>query len=132
MIAVLIFYLHTIFAVYVFAKSFQSDGIIQALLNVVFIIILFTVGWTLIDVIIGLIISEQGYIITIKYKSLLDEILRLTGFYKPLGYDKVLLTPKDTTSLVILTIVEVFFYRFFYSLGKVKDEKIDYPNKVKK
>lgn len=128
MIAVIIFYLHTIFAVFVFAKSFQSDGLIQAFLNVIFIIILFTVGWTLTDVIIGLIISDKGYIITIKYKSFLDEILRLTGFYKPLGDDKVLLTPKDTISLVVLTIIEVFFYRFFYSLGKEKEEKLKYPN----
>lgn len=128
MIAVIIFYLHTIFAVFVFAKSFQSDGLIQAFLNVIFIIILFTVGWTLTDVIIGLIISDKGYIITIKYKSFLDEILRLTGFYKPLGDDKVLLTPKDTISLVVLTIIEVFFYRFFYSLGKTKEEKLKYPN----
>lgn len=128
MIAVIIFYLHTIFAVFVFAKSFQSDGLIQAFLNVIFIIILFTVGWTLTDVIIGLIISDKGYIITIKYKSFLDEILRLTGFYKPLGDDKVLLTPKDTISLVVLTIIEVFFYRFFYSLGKEKEENLKYPN----
>ncbi|MCX7833849.1 MAG: hypothetical protein N2490_06540 [Ignavibacteria bacterium] len=128
MIAVIIFYLHAIFAVFVFAKSFQSDGLIQAFLNVVFIIILFTVGWTLTDVIIGLFISDKGYIITIKYKSLLDELLRLTGFYKPLGDNKVLLTPKDTVSLVVLTIIEVFFYRFFYSLGKRKEESLSYPN----
>ncbi len=128
MITVIIFYLHTIFAIFVFAKSYQSDGLIQAFLNVIFIIIIFTVGWTLTDVIIGLIISDKGYIINIKYKSFLDEILRLTGFYKPLGDNKVLLTPKDTISLIVLTIIEVFFYRFFYSLGKVKEEKLKYPN----
>jgi len=128
LITVIIFYLHTIFAIFVFAKSYQSDGLIQAFLNVIFIIIIFTVGWTLTDVIIGLIISDKGYIINIKYKSFLDEILRLTGFYKPLGENKVLLTPKDTISLIVLTIIEVFFYRFFYSLGKVKEEKLKYPN----
>ncbi len=128
MITVIIFYLHTIFAIFVFAKSYQSDGLIQAFLNVIFIIIIFTVGWTLTDVIIGLIVSDKGYIINIKYKSFLDEILRLTGFYKPLGDNKVLLTPKDTISLIVLTIIEVFFYRFFYSLGKVKEEKLKYPN----
>lgn len=128
MITVIIFYLHTIFAIFVFAKSYQSDGLIQAFLNVIFIIIIFTVGWTLTDVIIGLIISDKGYIINIKYKSFLDEILRLTGFYKPLGENKVLLTPKDTISLIVLTIIEIFFYRFFYSLGKVKEEKLKYPN----
>ena len=120
MIAVIIYYLHTLFAVFIFARSFQREGLLQAILNLAFIVIIFTVGWTIIDVFIGLIVSDQGYIVNVSPGSFLNSLLRLTGFYEPLGGNMVKLTPKDATSLVVLTIVEVFFYRFFFSVNKEK------------
>ena len=60
---------------YIFAKSFQSDGWVQAILNIAFMVILFTVGWTLADLFVGLIVSDQGYILNIKPNSILNNIL---------------------------------------------------------
>jgi hypothetical protein len=105
---------------FVFARTFQREGLLQAILNLAFIVIIFTVGWTIIDVFIGLIVSDQGYIVNVAPGSFLNGLLRLTGFYEPLGGNTVKLTPKDATSLVALTIVEVFFYRFFFSVNKEK------------
>lgn len=120
MIAVIIYYLHTIFAIFVFARSFQKDGLLQAILNLAFLVIIFTVGWTIIALFVGLVISDAGYIVNVAPGSFMNGLLRLTGFYEPLGGDLVKLTPKDSIALVVLTIVEVFFYRFFFSLNKRK------------
>ncbi len=114
MIAVIIFYLHLIFACYVFSKTFQSDGIVMAFLNVAFIIVLFTVGWTLSDLIIGLFISENGYKIMIPQGKVLLTFIKLTGFFKPESAEYAKLLPKDSIALVFLSTIEVFFYRFFF------------------
>jgi len=108
------------FAIFVFARSFQKDGLLQAILNLAFLVIIFTVGWTITALFIGLVISDGGYIVNVAPGSFLNGLLRLTGFYEPLGGDAVKLTPKDSISLLVLTIVEVFFYRFFFSLNKQK------------
>ena len=112
MIAVIIFYLHLMFALYSFAKSFQTDGLVQALINVSFITVLFAVGWTIIDMFVGFVISDQGYILNLRAGSPFDEILRLTGAYFPQGENSVRIAPKDVISLILLTIVEIFFYKF--------------------
>ena len=107
---------------YIFAKSFQSDGWVQAILNIAFMVILFTVGWTLADLFVGLIVSDQGYILNIKPNSILNNILKISGFYRPLGGDSIKLMPKDTICLLVLTTAEVFFYRFFFSVNKTTTE----------
>jgi hypothetical protein len=94
--------------------------LLQAILNLAFLVIIFTVGWTIIALFVGLVISDEGYIVNVVPGSFLNGLLRLTGFYEPLGGDSVKLTPKDSIALVVLTIVEVFFYRFFFSLNKQK------------
>ena len=123
MIAVIIFYLHMIFALYMFAKSFQTDGLLQAILNIAFIVTLFAVGWTIIDLVVGFVISDYGYVINLRAGSPFDEILRLTGAYFPQGQNIVRVAPKDVTSLILLTISEVFFYKFFFSVTKNPEQK---------
>lgn len=118
MITVIIFYLHTIFAMYVFGKTYQSDGLMQAVLNLAFIIILFTVGWTVSDFFTGLFISETGYEIYLPINPLIHGLLKLTGFYKPISYDVIKIIPKDTISLILLSVAEYYFYRFFFGLSK--------------
>ncbi|MBN1632821.1 MAG: hypothetical protein JW917_01490 [Ignavibacteria bacterium] len=120
MIAVIIYYLHTLFAIFIFARTFQKDGLLQAILNIAFIVIIFTVGWTITDVFVGLIVSDQGYLVNVAPGSFLNGLLRLTGFYEPLGGNMVKLTPKDSVALIVITVVEVFFYRFFFSINKQK------------
>jgi len=114
MIAVIIFYLHLIFACYVFAKTFQSDGVVMALLNVAFVVVLFTVGWTISDLVTGLFISDAGYRILIPQGKFFLTLVKLTGFYRPESAEYAKLLPKDAIALVLLSTIEVFFYRFFF------------------
>lgn len=114
MIAVIIFYLHIIFACYVFCRTFQSDGVVLAFLNVAFIIVIFTVGWTISDLIIGLFVSDAGYRILIPQGKALLTMIKLTGFYRPESAEYAKLLPKDGIALVFLSTIEIFFYRFFF------------------
>lgn len=122
MIAVLIFYIHTIFACYVFVKSYQTDGLLQAFLNLVFIIILFAVGWTISDLLVGFFISQNGYEISVPQNTLTLNLLKLTGFYIPGGNGMALLNPKDSISLIFLSLMEFFFFRFYFQKTKVARE----------
>jgi hypothetical protein len=122
MIAVLIFFAHTIFSIWVFVKSFQSDGLLQSFLNIVFIIIIFSVGWTVSDFIIGFIISDSGYIINTPTNAIFITLLKLSGTYKPLSTNTSLILPKDIISLMMLSSLEIFFYRFFYKTLKGSEE----------
>ncbi|HRE40658.1 MAG TPA: hypothetical protein PLG90_04945 [Ignavibacteria bacterium] len=114
MIAVIIFFIHIIFAVIVFSKTYQSDSLMQAILNIAFIIILFSVGWVVSDLVVGLIISSNGYVIEIPVNKFLQFLLKTSGFFIPNNNGTGVLQPKDTISLIILTVIEIFFYRFFF------------------
>lgn len=114
MIDVTIFFGHTIFAVYAFARSYQTDGLLQALLNITFIIILFAVGWTISDLFVGLIIPAGGYSIPNPPGLFLYGLFKMTGFFTPGNGGYGILAPKDTVSLILLTIMEIFFYRFYF------------------
>jgi hypothetical protein len=120
LIPVIIFFAHTVFLAWAFAKSYQNDGLVQAFLNVFFIVILFTVGWTLSDLVVGIIISADGYEIALPTGKLALFFLKLTGFVKIYGNGFGKLIPKDSISLVVLTIIEYFFYRFYFKQTTVK------------
>jgi hypothetical protein len=77
-----------IFFVYVFAKNFVEESAVSALLSTIFVIIIFSVGWTFSAFVINLIIPPQW----------LTKILTRPAF-----------------SLALLTALEVIFYKFFYS-----------------
>ena len=93
MIAVFIFYVHVVFLVYVFTKDYLEDGFLTAFLSAVFIVIIFSVGWTLSEFVMALFMKPEG-----------------------LG----LLFPRAAFSLVLLTILEVIFYRFYFSKKQAK------------
>jgi len=118
LIAVLIFFVHAIFAVWAFSKSYQNDGWLQAFLNLAFIIILFSVGWTVSDLLMGLFIRDSGYILNVGYNPILLTLLKISGFYRPQGNGMALLLPKDTLSLVLLSTIEYFFYKFYFQRTK--------------
>jgi len=118
LIAVIIFFIHLIFAFWAFSKSYQTDGWMQAFLNLGFIIILFSVGWTAADLLMGIIIPVNGFIISTGQNAVYLNLLKLTGFYKPLGYGNALLLPKDTCSLILLSVIEFYFYKFFFQKSK--------------
>jgi hypothetical protein len=87
MIAVVIFYIHVIFLVYVFTKNYIEENLLSALLSSIFIVILFSVGWTLSEFLMSLFMDDKGL---------------------------SLLFPRAAFSLTLLTILELIFYRFYF------------------
>ncbi len=87
MITALIFAIHLIFALIIFTIKWQEESLAAALLNIGLIGILFSVGWSLTGILAQLIMGPKGF-----------------GIY----FDR------DTFSLSILFIVEIFFYKMYY------------------
>ncbi len=87
MISGLIFALHIVFMIFIFTKKWQDESLVNAFLNLSLIIILFTVGWSISGMILKVYIEPEGLSIELN---------------------------RDTLSLILLTIVEYFFYRFYY------------------
>ena len=111
--------MHTIFACYVFVRTYQREGIVQSLLNIAFIIIIFTVGWTISDLLVGFIVSADGYSISLPQSKTLLSLIKATGFFKPGSNGYGWISPKDSVSLLFLSTIEVFFYRFYFKNTKV-------------
>ena len=82
-----IFLIHIIFAIFIFYKRLKSDSITAALIDLILIIILFSIGWSLSTMVCKL-------------------------FWDPIGFGKHF--DRDTIALTILTIVEFFFFRFYF------------------
>ena len=95
MIPAVLFFLHFIFMLVIFTKKWQDESISSAIMNVVLVSILFTVGQTIAQSISKAIMEQKGF-----------------GIY----FDR------DAFSLVILTIGELFFYKiYFKGLIKLSD-----------
>lgn len=88
MISGLIFAIHLLFILIIFTKKWQDENLSTAFLNVGLIIILFSVGWTITGMIAKAVMEPQGF-----------------------GRE----FNRDTFSLVLLTIIEYFYYKFYYS-----------------
>jgi len=96
MISAIIFFAHFIFTLIIFTKKWQDEGISAAWMNVGLIVILFAVGWTVTGMIAKILMEQEGL-----------------GIH----FDR------DTFSLTLLTIMEVFFYRFYYRDTVTEDDK---------
>lgn len=96
MITAIIFFAHFIFTLIIFTKKWQDEGVSAAWMNVGLIAILFAVGWTVTGMIAKILLEQAGL-----------------GIH----FDR------DTFSLTLLTIMEVFFYRFYYSDTVIEDDK---------
>ena len=97
MIEVIIFYVHVIFLVYIFVKTFVEEKFVSALLSAIFVIIIFSVGWTLSAFVIAFFIPPQG----------LSRIITRAAF-----------------SLALLSALEIIFYRFYYGRKHPENSKI--------
>jgi hypothetical protein len=87
MIEILVFHLHIVGALYAFTKNWQRSNIKEALLAVVIIGLIFTIGWALTSPIANLIMPDS--------------------------WQSIYFT-KDSLSLILLFIPEsIFFYLFF-------------------
>ncbi|MBV6477894.1 MAG: hypothetical protein HGGPFJEG_00639 [Ignavibacteria bacterium] len=113
MIIAVIYFIHVIFIVYAFAKSYQSDGWLQAFLNIGFIITLFAVSLTVCELIVGIFIPDAGYTLKMPGNQVLLFFMKISGFYSQQG-TQITLTPKDSITLVCVTLLEFFFYRFYF------------------
>ena len=96
MVSSIIFAVHFLFILIVFAWKWQKDGMSNAFINVALILILFAVGWTITGLISQLIMEPEGF-----------------GFY----FDR------DTFSLTLLTIIEYFSYRIYYKETTAGDKE---------
>ena len=84
MITLLIFYMHTIAAVTFFTKRWQEATWKEGLLAVGFLLLIFSVGWTMSTFIVSLAIGDRGFGVWLD---------------------------RDTLSLMLLTVMECgFFY----------------------
>ncbi len=95
MITAIIFFAHFIFTLIIFTIKWQEEGLSSAWMNVGLIVILFAVGWTVTGMIAKILMGQEGF-----------------GIY----FDR------DTFSLTLLTILEVFFYRFYYRDTVTEDD----------
>ncbi len=99
MVIAIIFLLHIIFIAYVFYKRMTIDSLSAAFIDLVFIIIIFSVGWSL--------------------STMICKII-----WDPIGFGKYF--DRDTISLSLLTIVEFFFYKIYFkdilSIGVGKEK----------
>ena len=91
MIPVVIFYAHLIFLVYMFTRNFIEEGSVSAFLSILFIIVIFSVGWTFSEFIIGFFMKPEG----------------LSLFF-----------PRAAFSLMFLSVIEIIFYKFYYKSRK--------------
>jgi hypothetical protein len=92
MVAVIIFYLHVIFLIYIFTKNLLDEGRVSAFLSVIFIVIIFSVGWTISEFAMSMVMDSKG-----------------------LG----LLLPRYAFSLTLLTVLELILYKFYFSRKKI-------------
>jgi hypothetical protein len=92
MISALIFAAHLVFICIIFTKKWQDDSLSSAFTNLALIVILFAIGWSIATSVVKLIIDSKGF--GIQFDS-------------------------DTISLTLLSIVEYFFYKFYYGDDKV-------------
>jgi hypothetical protein len=87
MIPVIVFYAHVVFLVYIFTKNLIEEGRVSAFLSILFIIVIFSVGWTFSEFLLGFFIKPEGF---------------------------GLMFPRAAFSLILLTIIEIIFYKFYY------------------
>ncbi|MCL4551518.1 MAG: hypothetical protein M1495_23465 [Bacteroidetes bacterium] len=93
MISALIFSAHLIFILIIFTKKWQNESLATAFTNLALIIVLFAVGWSIATAVVKLFIDSKGF--GIQFDS-------------------------DTISLTLLSIVEYFFYKFYYHEDKTE------------
>lgn len=87
MVSLIVFYLHIVSFVFGFSYQYSKEGIRSGLNLILFFIIIFTVGWSIIGMILKLFIKPEGF-----------------GIYLDL----------NGIILLTLTLIEIFFYRLYF------------------
>lgn len=104
MLFALIYTAHVIFLFIIFIKKWQNDSLQNAFLNILLIILLFSVGGGITNMIANVIIPKEGIKILYvqeKYNIIFD---------------------RASFALISLTITEYYFYKFYYRQDFISDE----------
>lgn len=91
MISLLVFYIHIVAIIYFFTREYQKEGVGSGFLTVGFMVLIFSVGWSI-------------SMFVLKY------------LIEPSGFGRWL--DRDALSLLILTIGETFFYYYYFRENK--------------
>lgn len=100
----LIYTAHLIFLLVVFTKKWQNESLQDGLLNILLIVVLFSVGGAITNMIANVIIPKTGFKILYvheKYNIIFD---------------------RATFALLTLTIAEYFFYKAYYKKDFISSE----------
>jgi hypothetical protein len=100
MIIFLIFVAHFIFWIYIFFKKKKEDSLSAAFQNLIFVVIIFAVGWTLFTLIINIFVEPEGFGTLVIEKLWGDK-------------DQIISFNRDTITLLLLSIAEFFFFKSF-------------------
>ena len=87
MIDLLIFYLHTVGAAWIFTKRYQEEGLGEGILSLAFFALIFFVGWGMASFLVRLFLDPEGF-----------------GRW----------FNRDTAGLVLLTLGEIVFYYLYF------------------
>jgi hypothetical protein len=112
MVAGLIFLIHIFAAIYAFAK-YKKEGIGEGLLAVTFVVIIFSVGWTISTMVAKLVFPST---LVSSWITRLQE----TQISRMVAKELTI----DTFSLVLLAIGEGLFYYFYLQTGEQKGEQL--------
>ncbi|MFA6541063.1 MAG: hypothetical protein WCT99_05615 [Bacteroidota bacterium] len=93
MIALIVFYLHIVGFAYGFTKEYQQEGLSAGFLNLGFMVLIFSVGWSISTFLLRYVMGEPGFGVWLD---------------------------RSTFSLVLLTLGEILFYYNYYSDGPKK------------
>ena len=91
MIEVIIFYLHIVGGVFVYTKYWQRGSIREGFMGLALLALMFSIGWVMMSFIVGLIYPSSW---------------------------ETLLFRKDTVSLLLLSIMELYFFIKFFLKDK--------------
>ena len=105
MIEVVIFYIHAVAAIGAFTKRWQEGGIGEGILGVAFMALIFSVGWSMTTFAVRFVTPEKGY------SRLFD---------------------RDALSLLLLSVIEAFFYYFYLRESPSKAPEQTKPDEIKK
>jgi len=87
MIPLFIFYIHIVAFTYLFVREYQREGLSAGFLTLGFLILIFSVGWSISSLILKNVIDETGFGIWLN---------------------------RDALSLALLTMFEAVFYYFYF------------------
>lgn len=100
MIAIIVFYLHIVGAVYAFSKGYVEHKLVDAFMSLAFVAIIFSVGWTMAGFIVRFLFPEEGFgtwldndTSSLILVTIFEAVLYITYFVKQRGKSQQAVTP---------------------------------------